>query len=714
MRRLLTQPLVRLVAMALLSSGLAIASAPTADAAPRSGKRVAQAKPAKTPVKADKPAPKAAPKPQPKAPSKKPAAKKSGLPKDHTESKKAPRGPKTTPQTPDKDARESIAGEIVKETAADATVLKEIRDVDDTLFFDLEPSQTPAANREAPPVVQATGLPPSTDLQANGGASTNDAASGGGASDVQWMGQLTAPDLPFRWDARLIRYLDYFKNNPKGRAFASSLLKRAGRYEAKIREALKARKMPEDLVYLALVESGMNPRIVSGPGAAGLWQFMPKAAEAYGLRIDKWVDERLDPERSTEAALRFLADLHTRFGRWELAMAAYNMGHGGLLTSIRKYNTNDFWELSELEAGVPYETALYVPKIVALAFVGHNKAVFGLADLVSDPPEKFEVAKVPAGATLESVAAVTGAPKAAIVKANPQIVGDSVPPTQASTVRVPEGTKAAVEQGLAPSDSGTSTTYVLRWGESLEYVAATVGMTESRLRAQNGITDPVPPRPGTKILLPRAPGKIPALDPVVVVVPSRTPEIPDKRRVFYEVVWGDMLDDVAKKLGVLPEDLSRWNNLDRTARLHGKMMLQAFVDKDRAFDDVRLIDAVDAKILVVGSPEFFDHFEAKNNRMRVVVAAKQGDTLRKLAKRYGISVGMLERINHRYRDAEIAEGESVVVYTARTSAAAAVATQEKSDASGEDTIYDGKESSAAAEDDAADQPAPEQAAPATP
>ena len=105
---------------------------------------------------------------------------------------------------------------------------------------------------------------------------------------------------------------------------------------------------------------------------------MPEGARIYGLTVDRWIDERLDPERSTLAAARYLADLHTRFGSWELAFAAYNMGYGGLLSSIRKYNTNDFWELSRLESGMPLETALYVPKIVAMAIVARNRAVFGL------------------------------------------------------------------------------------------------------------------------------------------------------------------------------------------------------------------------------------------------------------------------------------------------------------------------------------------------
>src|SRR5690606_34255177 len=103
--------------------------------------------------------------------------------------------------------------------------------------------------------------------------------------------------------------------------------------------------LPKDLVWLSLIESGHNPLASSPAGAAGLWQFIPSSGRMYGLTVDRWVDERLDPRRSTRAAARFLSDLYQRFGSWELAMAAYNMGHAGLLRSVRKYNTNDFWRL---------------------------------------------------------------------------------------------------------------------------------------------------------------------------------------------------------------------------------------------------------------------------------------------------------------------------------------------------------------------------------
>lgn len=656
---------------ALLGAALALCGAAgDAHAAPA---KTAQAKPAKKP---------AAP------------ARGKGAGKSKPAAPKAPRKAGSEPGVPSASARASIAGDTPTEGAGDSPELSALKEVDQALFPEEgEAAQAPLVELRAPKIIHQSGLPPTRDERAPSSE----------PADLKWMAKLSPPDIPYRWDARLVRYLDYFKNNPKGRSFVAAMMKRSGRYEASIRAALKARGMPEDIVYLALVESGMNPRISSPVGAAGLWQFMPKAGEAYGLRIDRWVDERLDPERSTDAALRYLSDLHQRFGRWELAFAAYNMGHGGLLTAIRKYNTNDFWELSHVEAGVPYETALYVPKIVALAFVARNREVFGCHELTVDPPEPLavgarvsseraksvppgskseaEAGREPAhewievgpGTHVDAIAKAAGISTEALLALNPQLLGRMTPPasTDASAsfaIRVPSGSAELVRQRLPAGRTSGLERHVLVWGESLERLAAERGVTESKLRALNGLGSGVPPRPGTPLLVPTGRAAKSPLEPLVAVVPSRATPPAGHRRVLYEVVWGDRVDEVARVLGVGVGDLCHWNNIDPSAKLHGKMVLQAFVKESSTLADVRVVEEREAKLLVVGSTEFFDHFESKNGRVRLVVTVKEGDTFASLAKRHGISVGMLERINHRSRSAALVPGEQLVVYAKQASA----------------------------------------------
>ena len=131
---------------------------------------------------------------------------------------------------------------------------------------------------------------------------------------------------------------------------------RYGRFGEMIDEVLEEAGMPRDLRCVAMAESGFDPTARSRAGAAGMWQFVRGTGAEFGLDHTHWVDERLDPERATRAAAAYLGRLHARFGSWELALAGYNMGYGALLRSMRKYNTNDFWELSRIEAGLPFET----------------------------------------------------------------------------------------------------------------------------------------------------------------------------------------------------------------------------------------------------------------------------------------------------------------------------------------------------------------------
>jgi membrane-bound lytic murein transglycosylase D len=156
----------------------------------------------------------------------------------------------------------------------------------------------------------------------------------------------------------------------------------------------------------------------------------------------------------------------------------------------------------------------------------------------------------------------------------------------------------------------------------------------------------------------------------VVVVPAEKFTYPDKRRVFYRVVAGDSPRDIALALSVSLGDLCRWNAIDTSAALHDAMVLQAFVPKNAALSQALVTEEEHARVLAVGSPEFFDHFESIKGRKRIEVVTASGDTWRGLSKRYGLSLGMLERINHRSRSSALVPGDKVIVYVAAAKPAA--------------------------------------------
>lgn len=688
-----------------------VVAEPAKSAAPKAAPPKAAEKPGEK-AKAE-PAPKAA-KAQPAKPSKSPAKKAAAKPKRNEKpgKKPLPRKPGSEPGQPDENARRVISGGTGGATTKESPELIAMRELDLALF----PPNTPSAGPpwEAPgsllldaqgPRINASGMPSQGLVKAPAPAPI--------ARDLSWLRKLNMPDIPVRWDERVIRYLEYYRDNPRGKKMVAAWIQRSGKFAASIRRVLAENKLPEDILWLSLVESGFDPSIHSPVGAAGLWQFMPDGARVYGLTVDRWIDERLDPERSTLAAARYLSDLFKRFGTWELAFAAYNMGYGGLLASIRKYNTNDFWELSRLEAGMPLETALYVPKIVAMAIVARNKDVFGCNEVELEPAIAFDKIAVGSGIPLHTIADAAGTPLNDISALNPQLLAGRTPPLMPNgpegkwVVRVPPG-KAAVAAKSIPSllerESKLERRQV-RWGESLEDIAAARGMFKSSLQKINGLRPGEVIRPGTVILVPAAPEKAiesHAANPPVVVLPAESFVYTNRKRVFYRVVAGDTLRELSQVLGITADELCRWNTLDPTASLHEGMTLQAFVPNRRNLSDVLLLEDKDVKLMTVGTDEFFDYFEGKKGRKRIAVTVKAGDTFKDIAKRYGLSQGMVERINHRSRSAPLRPGERLVVYVPNKKAAPAVPGDAKEGEPGETVVVS---TSATGEDSAPVKPA---------
>jgi len=494
------------------------------------------------------------------------------------------------------------------------------------------------------------------------------------ASRPAWAQTLALPELPVRWAPQVIRYLEFFKSDPKGHAIMASWLRKMERFRAAFETVLVRNELPNDLIYLAMVESGFEPGATSNKSAGGVWQFMPSVARAYGLEVSHWVDGRRDPERAAESAARYLKDLYVRFGSWHLAFAAYNAGYGAILRSIARYNTNDYWELCRHESGLPWETTLYVPKILAAAIVGHNRAAFGFADVAPDPPWAYDTVQVPAGTSFATLARAAGTSPEVIAALNPELLRDRVPPDRGScTVRIPPGSSGLYARavGQLRKSGERPETLVLRFGETLESVAKARGVSLRELKRLNGVADTADLRGGTTILVPArsgAPSPAPSGgeegdDTILVAVPDHTVSIPGSERVFYRTRDGDTLDEIADVFRVSVDNLVEWNNLDPEAKLQPKLVLQIFVREgfDRA--NVALLDPDKIRLVTLGSQEFLDLEAARRGKTRLQYTARAGDTLAKIAKRYGLAPGDLARINRLSATNELGEGQKIVVYS---------------------------------------------------
>ncbi len=489
----------------------------------------------------------------------------------------------------------------------------------------------------------------------------------GTTRDLSWLEGLTLPDIPVRWDERVIRYLEFFRDDPRGRSLIRGWMARVERYGPMIRAALRAEGMPEDILYLAMIESGFDPRARSDAGAVGLWQFVSRTGTEYGLSQSHWVDMRMDPEESTRAGARYLGALHTRFGTWELAFAAYNMGYGALLRSMRKYGTNDFWRLSRLEAALPYETNLYVAKVMACAIVGRNLERFGLGDLRREGALSWDEVEVPAGTTLTQVARASESTVEELRRLNPALRRDRTPPGRALfTVRVPGGRGATFAERWARVRPGrpAHAPYVVRQGEDLATVAHRFRTTEAALRELNALAETDVVRPGFDLMVPAVAPREPTFaEPPVVVVPDRRFTYEGRRRVFYRVTRGDRLTEIARFFGVSVAEVRHWNEVDPRATLQDGLFLQLFVPSD--FDTSRAVVLTpdEVRVLVMGSEEFYEHHVRQEGRVRLRYRVREGDSLSTIANRFGITIGSMCRINVMPRDAVLAIGQELIVYT---------------------------------------------------
>jgi len=506
------------------------------------------------------------------------------------------------------------------------------------------------------------------------------------APNAPWLDQLELPDLPVKWSQTLVDYLIFYKDDPRGRAIMESWLVAQGRYRDLILAHLRKAHLPEDLLYVAMIESGYDPNDSSSAGALGVWQFMPEGGRIYGLREDRWVDERRDPLRSTIAQMDYFADLHQRFADWHIALAAFNMGYGAMLRSIARYNTNDFYRLCEYENAIPWETCLYTPKILAAAIVGHNRALYGFGTLKAAPAEAWEEVAIPTSASLAAIARLAGASEADLKRLNPQLRHGRTPPGETGyLVRVPGGARAEIQRRLVEleSDWKNYDAYVIAHGERFEDVATTFGLSVDQLRKLNDVTRDAEIEGGTVLVVPRIsedqrarnrakakanlhssgvdqkPG-----EPLLVPVPDKAAVVPGKQRVFYRVVAGDTLQGVAKALAVTPADLAQWNALDPDGNLQAKMVLLAWVAPgfDAARHAVNLLDETQLLVVTRGSPEHMDLAEARTGRVRTEYVAQGKEKLADIARQFGMGSHDLARINRISYDTVLSKGQTIIVY----------------------------------------------------
>jgi membrane-bound lytic murein transglycosylase D len=263
---------------------------------------------------------------------------------------------------------------------------------------------------------------------------------------------LADAQLPIEVNERVEQWMVRFST--LDRAEFERTLSRAGLYSEMIRGKLRDRGMPEELVYLAMIESGFHTHARSRVSATGMWQFMDPTARAYGLRIDAYVDERRDPVKATDAALEYLSDLYQQYGSWYLAAAAYNAGPTRVSLAVARHSDGRagdeslYWEIVD---HLPKETAQYVPKLLAATYLARYAARYDLEVTLADP-YVYDLMWAPGATSLADIGERMGLSADRMQELNPQLIRGVTPPGSVYPLRVPVGQAFQAMAALAGPD----------------------------------------------------------------------------------------------------------------------------------------------------------------------------------------------------------------------------------------------------------------------
>ena len=304
------------------------------------------------------------------------------------------------------------------------------------------------------------------------------------ASGISW-------DLPNLDHDRVDYWVDRFTTSKRDEF--TRFLERSGRYVPMISAKLEERGMPQDLIYLAMIESGFNPKAYSPAAASGLWQFIAETGKRYGLDVNRAVDERNDPEKATDAALTYLSELHDRFGSWYLAAAAYNTGEnrvGRIMreeTGSEKGNERSYYEIWDR---LPRETRDYVPLMIAAARIAKEPQKYGFGEVELEAPLSYEEVVVDPATPLAAIADAAGVEMTDLKQLNPQLKLTRTRNDMRSVVRVPSGTRTAFLVNwpkVREEKTYAVQEYRIRRGDSLLGIARRHGVTVDAIREANAL-----------------------------------------------------------------------------------------------------------------------------------------------------------------------------------------------------------------------------------
>ena len=394
------------------------------------------------------------------------------------------------------------------------------------------------------------------------------------------MGEESAPTYDidvtsYAANRRVLEYLEFFQVDARDRM--AIWLSRLSRYEGMIRDRLRAKGLPEDLVYLTLIESGLSNSAVSRARAVGMWQFVSGTGRVYGLTVDPWVDERRDPFKATDAAVSYLSDLVQKLGSVYLAAAAYNAGEGRIQRGVRRLpgeadslTDETFFQLASTRI-LRRETRDYVPKLIAAALVAKQPARYGFTEIPALAPLVFDEIRVPDATGMDVLARLADTTTAALLELNPQFVRGVTPPGREVTVRVPRGSGTLVAERfdtLPVTDRITFVDHYVTRGQTLSEIAKQYRVSVSMIQGANPWLRPHTLRVGQRLIIPMSGRIVPRAAWTGPADPSpRRPAAAGRSTIAasHRVRSGETASQISRRYGVTLRALLDYNGLTVTS-----------------------------------------------------------------------------------------------------------------------------------------------------
>ena len=460
--------------------------------------------------------------------------------------------------------------------------------------------------------------------------------------------------IPLVRNKSVDQFISYFQN--KGRRQFEIWLDRYFQYGPMLKEILNEYELPEELAYLAMIESGLNPKAYSRAKATGMWQFMYSTGKKYGLNRNWYIDERRDPEKATHAAAKFLLDLYKEFDHWYLALAAYNGGPGRVHRATRLHQTSDFWQLHSL----PRETRNYIPYYLAAAIIASNPTSYGFKT-PKTKQHKYEVVEIKQSADLAVLANSAGTSLKTLKAYNPELRQSATPVDVVYRLKIPVGKKEQFVTNFnsLPSDQRFAPQYVahkVKRGESLWTISKKYRVSIHDLAAVNKIRNRHRLSIGQKLTIPvrRSNGG-------TLLASNSGPS--GHKKVIYKVKRGDTLGHIAEDYNTMARSIRRWNKLEYGQHIFPGQKLTIWIKEDMS----QLASNTNA------------------GREKVVHNVKRGDTIGHIAESYRVSSRKIMSWNNIKSKQHIYPGQKLNIWVKNNNSSKSIA--QKSSNKGKKVTY---------------------------